>query len=191
MNYYTKPKFTNVGPKILVALIKHFKLNINPDFNFTMYTDIANALVAKGIKRNKELSDEQFCKIIFEKTNLVIEKQEVKLSKSRLKKQKKSAAAEIKNKKISAKSAVNPNSNKFLSSFEWKRVRFLALNLYGRRCQCCGSIPDKNNNVVLNVDHIKPRKTNPELALDVNNLQILCGDCNHGKGNILGFDYRS
>ena len=35
----------------------------------------------------------------------------------------------------------------------------------------------------MNVDHIKPRKKFPELALVEDNLQVLCGACNHGKGN--------
>lgn len=33
------------------------------------------------------------------------------------------------------------------------------------------------------LDHIKPRRLFPELALVVENLQVLCGDCNEGKGN--------
>ncbi len=36
--------------------------------------------------------------------------------------------------------------------------------------------------VIINVDHIKPRHTFPELELDPDNLQVLCADCNLGKG---------
>lgn len=74
------------------------------------------------------------------------------------------------------------NSPEFLTSFEWRRVRFLALQRYGQRCQCCGASP--SDGAVLNVDHVKPRRKYPHLALDINNLQILCGDCNHGKANM-------
>ena len=42
----------------------------------------------------------------------------------------------------------------------------------------------------MHVDHIKPRKLYPALALDVNNLQILCEVCNHGKGNWDMTDWR-
>ena len=34
-----------------------------------------------------------------------------------------------------------------------------------------------------NIDHIKPRKFFPELALDILNLQLLCAKCNKRKGN--------
>jgi 5-methylcytosine-specific restriction endonuclease McrA len=64
-----------------------------------------------------------------------------------------------------------------------------ALKKYGPRCQCCGATPATG--AVMNVDHIKPRKKWPSLALDVNNLQILCHECNHGKGNWDDTDWRS
>ena len=84
-------------------------------------------------------------------------------------------------KKFVSKSSIDPTSDTFLNSFEWKAIRKIALNLHGSKCQCCGiSVKD---GAVLNVDHIKPRKFFPELALEVDNLQILCADCNHGKGN--------
>lgn len=76
----------------------------------------------------------------------------------------------------------------FLSSFEWRRVRMLALKKYGPRCQCCGATP--KDGAVMNVDHIKPRKLWPSLALDVENLQVLCHECNHGKGNWDMTDWR-
>jgi 5-methylcytosine-specific restriction endonuclease McrA len=72
----------------------------------------------------------------------------------------------------------------FLQSKEWKLLRKDALQKYGKKCHKCGSI--KN----INVDHIKPRKFYPELALDFNNLQILCSFCNKNKGNKNCKDYR-
>jgi len=79
--------------------------------------------------------------------------------------------------------------NDFLLSYEWRRLRMEALKLYGPRCQCCGATP--KTGAVMNVDHIKPRLKYPELALDINNLQILCGVCNHGKGNWDETDWRN
>lgn len=48
----------------------------------------------------------------------------------------------------------------------------------------------KQHGAVLNVNHIKPRRRFPELALDPKNLQVLCGDCNHEKGNRCTVDWR-
>lgn len=80
------------------------------------------------------------------------------------------------------------NNDKFLNSFEWRRVRMEALKKYGPVCQCCGASPATG--AVMNVDHIKPRKLFPHLALDVDNLQVLCGPCNHGKSNFDMTDWR-
>jgi len=78
--------------------------------------------------------------------------------------------------------------DQFLTTFEWRKVRMEALKKYGPKCMCCGATPA--DGAVMNVDHIKPRKLWPSLALDVNNLQILCHDCNHGKGNWDQTDWR-
>jgi 5-methylcytosine-specific restriction endonuclease McrA len=77
----------------------------------------------------------------------------------------------------------------FLQSYEWRRLRMVALKRYGARCQCCGAAPQ--DGAVMNVDHIKPRLLFPHLALDINNLQVLCHECNHGKGNWDTTDWRS
>lgn len=82
----------------------------------------------------------------------------------------------------------NAVSDEFLQSYEWRRVRMEALKKYGPRCQCCGATP--KDGVKMHVDHIKPRKVFPHLALDVSNLQILCEVCNHGKGNWDMTDWR-
>lgn len=84
---------------------------------------------------------------------------------------------------------VDVSSKDFLSTYAWRNLRIKALNLYGRKCMCCGDTPE--NGAVMNVDHIKPRIRYPHLALDIRWLQILCGACNHGKGNELETDYRS
>ena len=77
----------------------------------------------------------------------------------------------------------------FYSSRAWKILRYQAFEKYGNRCQCCGARPE--DDVSLHVDHIKPRSTNPELALDLNNLQILCEPCNIGKINQWDTDWRA
>ena len=85
-------------------------------------------------------------------------------------------------------SRINPASDEFLSSFEWRSTRMMALKRYGTICQCCGASP--KTGATINVDHIKPRKLFPALALDIENLQVLCHECNHGKGNWDQTDWR-
>lgn len=86
------------------------------------------------------------------------------------------------------KSGLNVVSDAFLQTFEWRRVRMVALKKYGAVCQCCGASPATG--AVMNVDHIKPRRLFPHLALNVENLQVLCHECNHGKGNWDMTDWR-
>lgn len=80
-------------------------------------------------------------------------------------------------------------SDEFLLSFAWRKLRMEALKKYGTKCMCCGATPATG--AVMNVDHIKPRRLFPDLALSIDNLQILCGECNHGKGNWDQTDWRS
>jgi 5-methylcytosine-specific restriction endonuclease McrA len=76
----------------------------------------------------------------------------------------------------------------FLQSYEWRKLRMEALKLHGARCQCCGATPATG--AIMNVDHIKPRRLFPAKALDLSNLQVLCHECNHGKGNWDQTDWR-
>jgi 5-methylcytosine-specific restriction endonuclease McrA len=76
----------------------------------------------------------------------------------------------------------------FLSSYEWRRLRMLVLTERGARCECCGATA--RDGVRIHVDHIKPRRKFPELALEQLNLQVLCEVCNHGKGNWDQTDWR-
>lgn len=73
------------------------------------------------------------------------------------------------------------NSPDFLQSYAWRSLRWKVIQHYGSRCMCCGATPETG--AVMHVDHIFPRRLRPDLALDFDNLQVLCQDCNHGKGN--------
>lgn len=79
-------------------------------------------------------------------------------------------------------------TSKFLNSFAWRRMRMEVLTERGAKCECCGATPDHGARMC--VDHVKPRKLYPELALEKSNLQVLCGECNHGKGNWDETDWR-
>ncbi|ACL63206.1 HNH endonuclease [Methylobacterium nodulans] len=76
----------------------------------------------------------------------------------------------------------------FYWSDEWRAVRYQALKLHGGACQCCGARGTKR--APLHVDHIKPRSRYPHLALEISNLQVLCEDCNLGKGASDDTDWR-
>lgn len=77
----------------------------------------------------------------------------------------------------------------FYRSREWREVRYDALLLHGGACQCCGAT-HCGGGPKLHVDHIVPRSVAPDLALDVDNLQVLCEDCNLGKGARDATDWR-
>ena len=82
---------------------------------------------------------------------------------------------------IELKRIPDSKSNAFLSSKAWMRLRYQAIKKHGSQCQACGATP--KTGAVLNVDHILPRSLFPERALQLSNLQVLCSQCNEGKGN--------
>jgi len=85
----------------------------------------------------------------------------------------------------SAKARSFDEFNAFYQTKEWRQLRFKALLKYGRACMCC-----RATDAIMHVDHIKPRSKFPELELCLDNLQILCEDCNMGKGGWSDADFR-
>lgn len=77
----------------------------------------------------------------------------------------------------------------FFKSDEWAALRVRVMEKYRCRCMMCGRCPQEDN-VVIQVDHIKPRSKYPHLSLDFNNLQLLCRMCNRGKSNKYETDWR-
>ena len=75
-------------------------------------------------------------------------------------------------KKIGRPNAFDPQSQR------WLKLRWEVLIKYGRTCMCCGARPPK---AIMQVDHIKPRSRYPELTWEIDNLQVLCRECNQGK----------
>lgn len=78
--------------------------------------------------------------------------------------------------------------NVFYKSYEWRKLRYKVLKKYGATCMVCGR--ERENGFMIHVDHIKPLRKYWELRLDANNLQVLCDECNHGKGNWDETDWR-
>lgn len=77
---------------------------------------------------------------------------------------------------------VKLSHNNFYLSDDWKTIRYKKLTNHiftkGRICECCKQVTKK-----LHVDHILARSIRPDLELDINNLQVLCDNCNIGKSN--------
>ncbi len=78
------------------------------------------------------------------------------------------------------------NKGSFYNTEEWKNLRRMVFNKFPLICMRCGN---KKN---LEVDHVKPRSKYSKLELDIDNLQILCRDCNTLKGvtDSLEWDFR-
>ena len=70
----------------------------------------------------------------------------------------------------------------------WAQLRYQAFIAHGNRCQCCGATP--MTGAQLHVDHIKPIALFPALSADVDNLQVLCEQCNKAKGATDSTDWR-
>jgi len=62
----------------------------------------------------------------------------------------------------------------------WPKLRESAFSIHGYACKQCGAMA--KHGAKLHVDHIKPIRHYPELALDLSNLQVLCAKCNVSKG---------
>lgn len=80
------------------------------------------------------------------------------------------------------------DKSEFYKSWEWKKLRMQTLERDGRVCACCGAKPEDGIRLV--VDHIKPLGEFWHLRLTLSNTQVLCNDCNMGKGNWLHKDFR-
>lgn len=80
------------------------------------------------------------------------------------------------------------SSEKFYSSKKWRELRYIALSNSDGKCNLCGATA--HDGVTLHVDHIKPRSKYPDLEHDLDNLQVICSDCNLGKSNYDDRDWR-
>lgn len=78
--------------------------------------------------------------------------------------------------------------DRFYLSREWRELRYKALVLHGAACQCCGA--KAADGVRIHVDHVEPVYKRPDLKLSLENLQVLCDDCNIGKGAWDSTDWR-
>lgn len=108
--------------------------------------------------------------------------------KYRIRSSKKSFASEQRSKKLKKKNkqrSVKHVTDCFYESRPWLELRYIAIRINGRTCMACGVLAKE-----VHVDHIKPRSHYPELALSLDNLQVLCKQCNLGKSNKFTDDWR-
>lgn len=73
-------------------------------------------------------------------------------------------------------------------AWRFARVRYDAIKKSGGRCECCGA--EKSDGVRLVVDHIEPIRYRWSRRYDPSNLQVLCDECNRGKGSRDATDWR-
>jgi len=65
----------------------------------------------------------------------------------------------------------------FYSSQAWRTLRARALKLSRGKCTWCGA--DVRGWGKSRVDHIRPRRQAPQLALVLGNLRVLCASCDN------------
>ncbi|MGQ8823670.1 HNH endonuclease [Bacillus sp. NA_146.1] len=77
---------------------------------------------------------------------------------------------------------------KFYKSKEWKALRLIAIRRAKNECEHCkqkgkvttrDTVDERGRKMKMDVNHIKPVKTHPHLALDLNNLEYLCVRCHN------------
>lgn len=78
----------------------------------------------------------------------------------------------------------------FYESIQWKRLSYRTRLERGQRCECCGATPRHHEGVRIVCDHVKPVRWHWKLRFDPENLQVLCDDCNKGKGAYDETDWR-
>ena len=66
--------------------------------------------------------------------------------------------------------------------------RYTVLFRANFKCQACGAKPSSDNDVSLHIDHVTPFSWGG--SNDVDNLQVLCADCNISKSNFYDIDHR-
>ena len=69
-------------------------------------------------------------------------------------------------------------SKRVTSTARWQVLRQAILERDGWKCRCCGSLRR------LEIDHVKPVRTNPELAFDPANCATRCSSCHTKKTRI-------
>lgn len=82
----------------------------------------------------------------------------------------------------------NDTMIKFYQSKPWRKIRMVAIKRANYECEHCrkkGKLTTANTinkygrKTKMDVNHIKPVKTHPHLALELDNLEYLCVNCHN------------
>jgi hypothetical protein len=87
--------------------------------------------------------------------------------------------------KVQLKHSVKSVENIYQST-RWADTKKVVYSLYDFKCMKCGA-KDKE----MHVDHICPVSKYPAMKWSINNLQLLCKNCNMEKSNVNENDYRT
>lgn len=109
-----------------------------------------------------------------ERLETSLKRVELSLKKEKVKNN--SIGFKITNKKDELFALANTSAEYFYRTKTWKQFRFYAFSKKEKVCCKCNSTKD------LQLDHIQPRSIYPEKAFTLENVQILCKECNFGKG---------
>lgn len=82
----------------------------------------------------------------------------------------------------------DPDWKFFYDSDVWRAIRKKIFKICGYKCLKC--YKGRDDGKILHIDHIIPRSVNITLQLDINNLQVLCKECNMDKLSSIK-DYRT
>jgi len=93
---------------------------------------------------------------------------------------------ELKAKNIPEKKKIISKTTHWLyDSDRWKALRYDVFKRFGFKCLACNA-----TNVELHIDHIVPVSKDRSKAFEIENLQVLCRDCNLSKSNKHSDDLR-
>ena len=87
--------------------------------------------------------------------------------------------------KVQLKHSVKSVENIYQST-RWADIKKVIYSLYDFKCMKCGT-----NQNEMHVDHICPVSKYPAMKWSINNLQLLCKNCNMEKSNVNENDYRT
>lgn len=160
--YYTPSlsDFKTDGPILIKANKKHEKISVSETSEFDPEVDLDISVLRRWRDAATQKDYDEFR--FWPKTEALKEERTIQLGKE--------------------ERAEDSDMKKFFASREWAALRYWAISVLSKKCQCCGGYPSKTNNVQLQVDHIYPVRLYWHLRNKPWNLQVLCNTCNWGKG---------
>lgn len=171
------PECLLCGKQSMMLKIRKFCPCITTEEDYESVTRLVNGHSVTDFQIRKE-RDVKLKEKYLAETRLALPAPSIPVVKNGIKKKKKQKKPETKTRK---------EKNEFYNSWEWKEKRYKVLTMFGAKCMLCGAT-SKDSKIC--VDHIIPLSRDWSKRLDINNLQVLCEDCNMGKSNKDTSDFR-